>query len=242
MVSGSVNTYLYKENMKNNYQYCLTQLLKDEGGYTNHPDDKGGPTNFGITIADYRKYIKQNGTAQDVKNMTLDQAKAIYKTKYWDTVDGDNLPSGVDYTVFDYGVNSGVSRAQKVKNQFKDVKDPVELINKINDERLRFMHAIRGGHDWSVFGKGWQRRVDGVRANSIKLAKDKLVPTSTTVGNSPATTVAVGTAASGVVVYSHWDMFLQHWVLYSVGALIVAAAIDWAIHSYKNRKTNVKVV
>lgn len=230
--------------MKTNYQFALTQLLKDEGGYTNNPNDKGGPTNFGITLADYRKYINQSGTAQDVKNMTVDQAKAIYKIRYWDSIDGDNLPSGVDYTVFDYGVNSGVSRAKKVYNQFKEIdipgglkqdRDPIDTINKINDERLKFMHAIRGGKDWSVFGKGWQRRVDGVRANSIKLIKTP-VPTSTTVGNSPATTATGGAIAGGVAVYSYWDMFLQHWVLYSLGALGVAFVIDILIHAYKNRK------
>ena len=43
--------------MKSNYNDCLTRLLKDEGGYTNNPNDSGGPTNYGITLADYRKYI-----------------------------------------------------------------------------------------------------------------------------------------------------------------------------------------
>ena len=43
--------------MKQNFNDCLNRLLKDEGGYTNDPNDNGGPTNFGITIADYRKYI-----------------------------------------------------------------------------------------------------------------------------------------------------------------------------------------
>lgn len=237
--------------MNNNYQYCLTQLLKDEGGYTDHPDDKGGPTNYGITIADYRMYVKQNATAQDVKNMTLDQAKAIYKSKYWDKVDGDNLPSGVDYCVFDYGVNSGVSRAKKVYNQFKEIdipgglkqnRDSVDLINKICDERLRFMHNIRGGHDWGVFGKGWQRRVDGVRANSVKLTKGA-PPKSIPTGSGTATIAGGAVVATTVVPHTYWQMFLDHWVLYSLGMVATAIAIDILIHLIKNRKTsNVKAV
>ena len=52
-----------------NYGECITRLLKHEGGYTNHPADPGGPTNFGITIYDYRKYVKPGATAEDVRNM-----------------------------------------------------------------------------------------------------------------------------------------------------------------------------
>lgn len=213
--------------MKTNYNYCLTRLLKDEGGYTNNPSDKGGPTNFGITITDYRRYINAHGTAQDVKNMTADQAKGIYKPRYWDSIDGDNLPSGVDYCIFDYGVNSGISRAKKIYNQFKDIKDPVELINKICDERLIFMKNIRNGKDWKVFGEGWQSRVDGVRANSIKLTKG-VVPT----GSGTVATTAVG----GGLVYAYWHLFLNHWVLYSLGLIATAITIDLLIHLYKNRK------
>ena len=63
--------------MRENYEDSLRRLLRHEGGYTNHPSDPGGPTKYGITIHDYRKYIKKGGTAADVKAMTLDQAKGI---------------------------------------------------------------------------------------------------------------------------------------------------------------------
>lgn len=207
--------------MNTNYQYALTQLLRDEGGYTNNPNDKGGPTNFGITIADYKKYLNPNGTASDVRNMTVDQAKAIYKPKYWDAVNGDNLPSGVDYCVFDYGVNSGVSRAVKVYKQFKDITDPVQLINKICDERLAFMHNIRGGKDWSVFGKGWQRRVDGVRTNSIKLAKS---PSKTGAGASTGAAGAVIVAGGTAVATTP-----QHYWPWIIAGTIVTAIVAFLL-------------
>src|SRR5262249_55564304 len=101
-------------DMQTNYSEALKRLLEDEGGYTNDPQDPGGPTNFGITIHDYRMYVAKNGTADDVKHMTVEQAKAIYKPKYWDALNCDDLPSGVDYAVFDYGVNSGIYRAARV--------------------------------------------------------------------------------------------------------------------------------
>src|SRR4029079_3582164 len=96
------------------YDEALRRLLAHEGGYSNHPSDPGGPTNFGITLADYRKYIDARGTAADVRRMSVAQAKAIYRSKYWNAMRCDELPAGVDYAVFDYGVNSGIGRAPRV--------------------------------------------------------------------------------------------------------------------------------
>lgn len=67
------------------------------------------------------------------------------------------------------------------------------------------------------------------------------VPTSTVTGAAPTTTVAAGAAAGGAVVYSYWDLFLQHWALYTVGAIGIALVVDILIHAYKNRKTNAVV-
>jgi lysozyme family protein len=156
--------------MKQNYNYSLQQVLLSEGGYTNDPRDPGGPTNFGITIYDYRAYIDHNGNANDVRNMTQAQAAAIYRSKYWNAVDGDNLPSGVDYCVFDYGVNSGNSRALKVYKEFED-KTPEDCINAICDERLAFLKSLS---TWSHFGAGWSSRVARVRSQALQLAAGAL--------------------------------------------------------------------
>lgn len=148
--------------MKDNYDRSLKEVLKSEGGYTNDPSDPGGPTNFGITIHDYRAYINPHGTAEDVRHMTVDQAAQIYKTKYWDAVHGDDLPSGVDYCVFDYGVNSGVARANHVLHEVGP------NIDTICDERLRFLHSL---HTFPHFGRGWTSRVARVRAVAKQMVK-----------------------------------------------------------------------
>lgn len=165
------------------YEEALTELLKSEGGYTNHPADPGGPTNYGITIYDYRKYINHDATAQDVKDMKLDDAKSIYKTKYWDAQRCDELPAGVDYAVFDYGVNSGIGRSKKVLQRVLNVDvdgelgpqtmnamskaNPKKVIIAICDERLNFLKHL---HTWPVFGKGWGRRVAKVKLLSLQMA------------------------------------------------------------------------
>jgi len=166
------------------YDEALRRLLAHEGGYTNHPSDPGGPTNFGITIYDYRKYVKPNATAADVREMKLDEAKAIYRTKYWDAQRCDDLPAGVDYSIFDYGVNSGIGRSGKVLRRVvglsdnthivtDDVlravakRDPKTLVVAINDERLAFLKRLK---TWPVFGKGWGARVAAVKTVSLHMA------------------------------------------------------------------------
>jgi Glycosyl hydrolase 108 len=147
------------------YDEALRRLLAHEGGYTNHPSDPGGPTNFGITIYDYRKYVKPNATAADVRAMTVGEAKAIYRKRYWDAQRCDELPAGVDYSVFDYGVNSGIGRSGKVLRRVVGLpdnthvvtdevlravarRDPNAPVVAINDERLAFLKRLK---TWPVF-------------------------------------------------------------------------------------------
>lgn len=110
------------------YDEALRRLLAHEGGYSNHPSDPGGPTNFGITLADYRRYIKPDATADDVRAMSVDQAKAIYRKRYWDAQRCDELPAGVDYSVFDYGVNSGIGRSGKVLRRVVGLPDDTSTV------------------------------------------------------------------------------------------------------------------
>jgi lysozyme family protein len=178
--------------MKWTYDICLSRVLAHEGGYTNHPKDPGGPTNFGITIADYRKYIKPRATARDVRAMTVDEAKRIYRERYWDAQRCDELPAGVDYAVFDYGVNSGIGRSGRILRRMLKLSDrqstisdeviaaahaadPAVLIAGICDERLRFLRSLR---TWPVFGKGWSRRVAEVKAGALALAAKAAEPGS----------------------------------------------------------------
>lgn len=185
--------------MKKNYDYCIKELLKSEGGYSNDPSDSGGATNYGITIADYRMYIKKGGTPNDVKNMTVDQAKAIYKSKYWDAVNGDQLESGVDYSVFDYGVHSGVAKAKACLKKYPLLKGD-KLIDAINDDRKAFLtRLINARPKDEKFRKGWMTRVDRVRKQSHYLA------------SNPKTDNVTPVMAASVTGVSYFTM-LQDWV------------------------------
>jgi lysozyme family protein len=166
------------------YDDSLRRLLAHEGGYTNDAADPGGPTKFGITIADYRKYVKPDASAADVAAMRVEEAKAIYRVRYWDAMRCDDLPAGVDYAAFDYGVNSGIGRSGKVLRRLLHLPDDTSAVTDaviaaakaadaaalaaaICDERLVFLHALR---TWPVFGRGWSRRVAEVKAAALAMA------------------------------------------------------------------------
>lgn len=159
--------------MRDTYEEVMSRVFEDEGGYTNDPSDPGGPTNWGITIGDARHYWKSSATAADVRSMPKSVAEAIYAAHYAQPVRYDDLPPGVDYAVFDYGINSGIYRGAKVLQEYVGVKedgnigdltvaaaqkapDPAKLIVQIYDERLRYLMGLR---TWHIFGGGWGRRI-----------------------------------------------------------------------------------
>lgn len=169
-----------------NYIRSLANVLVSEGGarYTNHPQDPGGPTKYGITIADVRLYLDPQATPDTVKALTQDQAATIYRRHYWKALRADELPRGLDYTVFDYGVNSGVGRSGRVLRRVLGLPDddwhvtdevlaavklhkPAVLITAINDERQRFLQGLR---TFPIFGRGWSNRVHSVRLISGRMA------------------------------------------------------------------------
>jgi lysozyme family protein len=157
--------------MKSTYEQAITQVFKDEGGYTNDPQDPGGPTNWGITIYDARQYWKHDATAQDVRNMPKAIAESIYSEHYAIPIQYDSLPAGVGYAVLDYAINSGISRSIKVLQQIVGVTqdgimgprtlsavnaaNPSDVINTIYNERLHFLKSLR---TWNTFKHGWTTR------------------------------------------------------------------------------------
>jgi hypothetical protein len=169
--------------MKDNFDQCFALVLKEEGGYTNHPKDPGGRTNLGITQKTWEMWTGKPATEEDMKNLTPKDAAPIYKQEYWDKVKGDELPEGVDYAVFDMAVNAGVSRAIKTLQKCLGVNvDGIlgpktmaaveasykhNLISDFCDARLQFLQALP---TWDTFGKGWGSRVSRVEKIAFSMA------------------------------------------------------------------------
>lgn len=237
-----------------NYAACLAVTLEYEGGYSNDPGDPGGPTKYGITIHDVRMYLKPNATAADVKNLTITEAKAIYLKHYWEPVAGDQWPDGLDLTAWDAGVNSGVGRSktwaqETLKSALttfealaftaQGLRDKVPAIQSFNAKRLSFLHGLR---TWSIFGKGWGRRVAGIEAKSVSMAlaaaklspkqiKERLGNEADKAGTASKTNAGgaagTGTIGGGTSQFD-WDV----WIAVGVGIIAVLAIVyfvRWAI-------------
>lgn len=171
------------------YEVAMARVYEDEGGYTNDPQDPGGPTRWGITIFDARAYAKEFGwitdrqvTAEDVRNMPKSFAAKVYKIKYADKIRYDDLPAGFDYSNLDAEINSGFGRSvpwagmalgiafkatvDNVVVYAKTAADIKSVIQKYWQIRLTFLHGLR---TWSHFGPGWGRRCANGEAASVKM-------------------------------------------------------------------------
>lgn len=152
-----------------NFDRAFRELVGNEGGYSNHPDDPGGETNWGITVA----IARENGYVGAMKDMDQTVAKTIYARKYWLSA-FDSLPYPVAFQVFDGAVNSGIGQAVRWLQRAVGVADDGKLgpitLNAVsaapvasvvllfNAERLMFMTNLS---TWPSFGKGWARRIAG---------------------------------------------------------------------------------
>ena len=104
--------------MADTFDICLTFTLREEGGYVNDPSDPGGATNMGVTLATYRQWSDDPNLGDvQVKDMTLKTARAIYRSLYWNPLRADALPPGVDLSVFDMGVDTGIWCSAKLLQQ-----------------------------------------------------------------------------------------------------------------------------
>jgi lysozyme family protein len=161
--------------MKENFEFALAHVLKHEGGYVNHPADPGGMTNLGVTKRVWEEWVGHQVDEKTMRSLTPEMVAPLYKKKYWDKVKGDNLPSGVDYVVFDAAVNSGPGRAAKWLQACVGVEQDGgigpktlaavkafkgDLIGDYNKRRLSFLTDLP---HWGTFGKGWSRRVASVQ-------------------------------------------------------------------------------
>jgi lysozyme family protein len=180
--------------MRTNFNEALLRVLKHEGGFVDHPQDPGGATNHGITIGALRQFgidVDGDGDSDvvDLKSLRQEHLAKVYKLFYWDKVHGDDLPSGVDYSVFDFAVNSGPDRAIRHLQRAVGVSpdgqigpktlaavkrvDPIIVIDRIRNSRMDFLKGLK---TWLTFGKGWSRRVLEVAAASIVLATPAAPP------------------------------------------------------------------
>lgn len=168
--------------MKENFDEALAAILHHEGGYVDHPKDPGGRTNLGCTQRVWEEWVGHPVDEKAMRGLTPELVAPLYKAKYWDRIKGDELPTGVDYIVFDAAINSGPGRAAKwLQTVVGAVPDgaigagtlakvaampAADIVEKYQETRLQFLQSLP---TWDTFGKGWGRRVAEVEDAAGKM-------------------------------------------------------------------------
>ena len=147
-----------------NFDIAFDRLIGHEGGYVNDSRDPGGETKYGISKRAYPDV--------DIKALTLEQARTIYRRDWWDRLQIDSLPEAIRFPMFDAAVNSGPGNAARWLQRAAGVADdgrigpvtiaavkaanPEALAARMHGHRLRFMTQLT---TWPTFGRGWAVRV-----------------------------------------------------------------------------------
>lgn len=259
--------------MADNFDNVIDHLITNEGGYVNDPMDTGGRTIYGVTwrawIAHLQKYaehkyylshhwvnfhstgetgfaffdVKKFGVS-DFKALSPNDVKFFYKKEYWQMARCDLLPAGVDYYVFDFAVNSGVSRAAKFLQRIVGTKDDgivgqltiaatndycrvngtKRLLKELDRQRKEFLAKI-----WNAprFLKGWKNRLTKVMAKCYELVDDVYLDTTKPLSESKTIKAASNEAKVATA-------------MIAVGA--VAPPENSAIDLAKTVTTNIEVV
>ena len=98
--------------MADTVEDMIDDILRREGGYVNHRADRGGPTNYGVTLGTLRRWRGDPTlTAADVKALTREEAREIYRADYFTGPGIDRLPPPLHPQTFDMAVNTGPAKA-----------------------------------------------------------------------------------------------------------------------------------
>lgn len=165
------------------FDTSFERVFKNEGGFQNNLRDRGNWTSGEIGVGKLvgTKYGLAAMTYPhlDIPNLTLEDAKAVYKRDWWDALRMDKFRPAMQYQMFDAAINHGMHDATKMLQRAAGAKDDGIIGPKtraavagveLNDllmcflaERLEFMTVIS---TWPRFGKGWARRI----AHNLKIA------------------------------------------------------------------------
>lgn len=161
--------------MSKQFDHAFDLIIGVEGGYVNHKNDIA--TNWGITIDTLSSVLKRTATINDIKSLSKETAKRIYKEKYWDHLKLDLIADEtIQYLLFDSGVNFGVGAVLKRVQQLLKLPTTMQMdvatIKAINEsKRLKFcfdfaketmkgyVKIVKDNPSKMVFFSGWANRV-----------------------------------------------------------------------------------
>lgn len=163
----------------------IDDIIRREGGFVDHPADRGGPTNFGITHKTLARYLGREVTRDDVRHLSRELATDIYRRAYYLEPRINGLPASVRAFLFDCAVNHGPRRAirflQRVCNAAGFVRLSVDglagpatrrqataaeasmgpwlLAALVEERRIFYRLIVERDPSQRVFFQGWMNRV-----------------------------------------------------------------------------------
>jgi hypothetical protein len=150
---------------QSNFANSVNKVLSFEGGFVAKDGLSGAPANFGIN--------QKANPDIDVKNLTVDQAKGIYKTRYWDAIGADNLPPKTAEIAFDAAVNQGTDYAKKLIQSTGG--DPAKMLAQRAQD---YQAIVKANPEQAKFLPSWMKRLE-------VLSKDGQQPQAGNTSNLP---------------------------------------------------------
>ena len=156
-----------------------------EGGFDNHPNDPGGPTNYGVSL----RFLQDLGTEwgdldfdgdidiDDIRLVTPDKAKELFKAAFWDKLRLDEVKPLCAFVLYDTAVNMGIGYARKLFQKavgitadgiwgpvswgkLRSCDDRKTALAMIPIRRRRYIDLAEANPRLKPFLKGWKNRVD----------------------------------------------------------------------------------
>lgn len=167
------------------YRRLISFILKFEGGFVNDPADSGGPTNKGVTLNTFRSVYGRAKTVNDLKHMTDNEWRHIFKSLYWDKCKADDISDqSIANMLVDFAWHSGVTTAvkklQKIVGVTSDGICGVKTIGAINSRyapetfnllkaaRMKYLQGIvKNKPSQARFMNGWKKRVNAIEYGKL---------------------------------------------------------------------------
>lgn len=153
-------------------------VLAWEGGFSDHPDDPGGPTNLGITQRTFSRFYCKPASIDRLRSLKPADVRPIYEEHYWKECRCPELPDGLDLLVFDSAVNQGPGRAKRLLQRSLGVTADgvlgprtmeaarssarLEAIDEFTARRAVHYASLQG-----TFHLGWFRRLAAMHRHAL---------------------------------------------------------------------------
>lgn len=167
------------------FEKALAVILAHEGGYSDHPADKGGATKQGITQRIYDTYRMTAGKpTRSVRDIDGSEVADIYRNQYWRAVRADELPDALALVMFDAAVNHGPRKAVVLlqrslgvgedgifgKNTMSALQTALATLTEssiagmcLAEREDLYDMIIANNPSQAVFARGWENRVNSLR-------------------------------------------------------------------------------